>query len=223
MGALVLTGLAGSIGHCLGMCGPLLILSGARYPRQGMSSIPYHLLYHAGRIFIYSFLGIISGALGGVIGKISIAAQIPGAVSLVIGFLVIFLGLSYLGWLPFWKRSIGSNGWWSRILKSVMKTPGVKVVLILGMLNGILPCGLVYESLFIAGATGNPWMGGLGMFLFGLATIPALIFFGVGAQMVSVKVRKGLIWVGGIFVVLVGVLLVLRGMSGLGLAFPGLT
>lgn len=217
MGALLLTGLVGSVGHCLGMCGPLVILAGARYTKQGVSSTPYHLLYHGGRILIYTILGIISGALGGAIGKLAVAAKIPGVVSLIIGFLVIILGLSYLGWLPFWKRSGESNGWWQRMLKSVMKTPGAKGVLILGMLNGILPCGLVYESLFIAGASGNPWVGGLGMFLFGLATLPALVVFGVGAQMISFRVRKWLFWAGGIFVIFVGVLLIMRGVNGLGL------
>jgi sulfite exporter TauE/SafE len=123
----------------------------------------------------------------------------------------------YLGWLPFWKRSDESNGWWQRMLKSVIKTPGTKGVLILGMLNGILPCGLVYESLFIAGASGNPWVGGLGMFLFGIATLPALVVFGVGAQMISFRVRKWFFWAGGIFVIFVGILLIIRGVNGLGL------
>ena len=99
----------------------------------------------------------------------------------------------------------------------VVKTPGTKGVIILGALNGILPCGLVYQSLFIAGASGNPWVGTLGMFLFGLATLPALVLFGVGAQMISFKVRKWLFWTGGVFVILVGVLLIIRGVNGLGL------
>ena len=217
MGALLLTGLVGSIGHCLGMCGPLVILAGARYPKQGVSATPYHVLYHGARILVYTVLGFISGALGGAIGKLAVAAKIPGMVSLVIGLFVVLLGFSYLGWLPFWKRSIESNGWWQRTLKSVMKTPGTKGVMILGALNGILPCGLVYQSLFIAGASGNPWVGALGMFLFGLATLPALVLFGVGAQMISFRARKWLFWAGGVFVIIVGVLLIMRGVNGLGL------
>jgi uncharacterized protein len=223
LGALMLTGVAGSVGHCIGMCGPLLILAGARYPKKGVSSIPYHVIYHLGRILVYAILGIISGALGGVIGKLAVAAKIPGAVSLIIGAFIILLALSNLGWLPFWKRSIENNGWWQRMLKSVMKTPGAKAVLILGMLNGILPCGLVYESLLIAGTLGNPWLGGLGMFLFGLATLPVLVLFGFGAQMISLPVRKWLFWAGGVFILLVGIILILRGVSGLGLGFPQFT
>ncbi len=189
---------------------------GARYPRQGIAATPYHVVYHVTRILVYAVLGFISGAIGGALDQLAFAAKIPGVISMVFGAIVIVFGLSYLGWLPFWKRSIGSGGWWTSSLKSVMKASGWQNSLILGGLNGILPCGLVYESLLIAGASGNPWVGALGMFTFGLATLPALVVFGVGAQMISLKVRKYLFWAGGVFVILIGILLILRGVRGLG-------
>lgn len=230
---LLLTGLAGSVGHCLGMCGPLVILAGARYPRQGLAAAPLHLLYHIGRILIYGLMGIVVGALGGTLKKfaleariiptdpITATARISGALSLLIGVAVIVAGLSYLGWLPFWRRSLHAGGWWQRAMKKVMKTPGTTGVFVLGMLNGLLPCGLVYEALLIAGSSGNPLTAGLGMLAFGSATIPTLLVFGVGAQMLSVRVRRALVWVGGVFVVFVGVALVLRGAAGLGF-FPAM-
>ncbi len=218
-----LTGLAGSFGHCLGMCGPLIMLASARYPRQGAASTPWHLLYHTARISVYVVLGALSGWAGGAIDQYTVAAKIPGAVSLFAGLFVIVLGLSYMGWLPFWKRSFESNGWWQRLLKRVVRLPGWKGVVIMGLMNGILPCGLVYEAMFMAGASGSAWVGGLGMLLFGLGTLPTLLVFGVISQMLSVKVRKWLVWAGGVFVILVGVLLVLRGFSGLGLGFSQFT
>jgi uncharacterized protein len=218
---LLLTGLAGSVGHCLGMCGPLIILAGARFPRQGIAAAPLHLLYHTGRILVYALLGIGAGALGGAVGKIAAAARLPGLLSLLVGIAVILAGLSYLGWLPFWQRSIHSVGWWQRTMKLVMKTPGNMGVFWLGALNGLLPCGLVYEALLLAAAFASPLKAGLGMLVFGAATIPALVVFGVGAQMLSVRVRRALVWAGGVFVVLVGVGLVLRGAAGLGF-FPTL-
>lgn len=214
---LLLTGLAGSLGHCLGMCGPLVILAGARYPRQGISAAPLHLLYHTGRILVYTGMGIAAGLLGGVIGRFALTARIPGLLSIVVGLLVVLMGLSYLGWLPFWKRSAHVGGWWQQATQRMMKTPGSKGVFMLGMLNGLLPCGLVYESLLIAASSGSPWVAGLGMFLFGAATIPALVVFGVGAQMLSIPVRRTLAWAGGLFVVLVGADLIYRGAMGLGL------
>ncbi len=89
----------------------------------------------------------------------------------------------------------------------------------LGLLNGLLPCGLVYEALLIGATSARPLTSGLGMLAFGAATIPALVVFGVGAQMLSVRARRALVWVGGVFVVLVGIDLALRGAAGLGL-FP---
>ncbi len=216
---LLLTGLAGSVGHCLGMCGPLVILAGARYPRQGIASVPLHLLYHSGRILVYGLMGVVVGALGGAVGKVAALARIPGLLSVLAGLAVILAGLSYLGWLPFWRRSIHSGGWWQQAVKQVMKTPGATGVFMLGMLNGLLPCGLVYEALLIAAASARPLVAGLGMLIFGAATLPALLAFGVGAQMLSVRIRQRLIWTGGVFMILVGFYLMLRGAAGLGF-FP---
>ncbi len=214
---LLLTGLAGSFGHCVGMCGPLVILAGARYPRKGISATPLHLLYHSGRILIYGLMGAVAGVLGSALGRAAEAARIPGVLSVLTGLLVIMAGLSYLGWLPFWKRSIHSDGWWQHMMARTMKTPGATGVFLLGGLNGLLPCGLVYEALAIAAATAQPLVAGLGMLLFGAATIPTMVIFGVGAQMISVPLRQKMVWIGGVFVVLVGIDLVLRGAAGLGL------
>lgn len=219
--ALLLTGLAGSVGHCLGMCGPLVILAGARYPRQGISSAPLHLMYHLGRILVYALMGMAAGALGATVSKIAAAARIPGILSLLVGIAVILTGMSYLGWLPFWKSSIHTGGLWQQAMKRIMKTPGTRGVFMMGVLNGFLPCGLVYEALLVAAASGSLLIGGLGMLIFGAATIPALVVFGVGAQMLSIPVRRTLVWVGGIFVIFVGVNLVVRGAAGLGL-FPAM-
>ncbi len=214
---LLLTGLAGSLGHCVGMCGPLVLLAGARYPRQGLASTPLHLLYHGGRILVYALLGFVAGGLGDLLGKVANAARIPGALSLFAGFAVVIAGLSYLGVLPFWRRSLNSGGWWDRAMKRVMKTPGASGVFSLGMMNGLLPCGLVYEAVLIAAASGRPALAALGMLIFGAATIPTLVIFGVGAQLLSVGLRQRMVWIGGIFVVIAGLDLVLRGLAGLGL------
>ncbi len=218
---LLLTGLVGSVGHCLGMCGPLVILASARYPRQGVAATPLHLLYHSGRILVYGLMGVVAGALGSAVGKAAEAASIPGVLSILIGLAVILAGLSYLGWLPFWRRTAHSGGWWQRATTRAMKTPGATGVFVLGCLNGLLPCGLVYEALLIAAATAHPWLAGFGMLLFGAATVPTMVAFGVGAQMLSAAIRQRLVWVGGFFVVLVGIYLVLRGFAGLGV-FPSL-
>ena len=221
LAVLLLTGLAGSLGHCVGMCGPLVILAGARYPRKGLAAAPLHLLYHSGRILVYALMGVAAGALGSAVGKAAQAARIPGILSILVGLAIVLAGLSYLGWLPFWRRSLHSGGWWQRAMTRAMRTPGATGVFVLGCLNGLLPCGLVYEALLIASATANPWLAAFGMLIFGAATIPTMVIFGVGAQLLSAAIRQRMVWVGGIFVVLVGLYLMLRGLAGLGF-FPAL-
>ncbi len=214
---LLLTGLAGSLGHCVGMCGPLVLLAGARYPRQGLASTPFHLIYHTGRILVYALLGFAAGGIADVLGAMARVARLPGVLSLLAGLAVIVAGLSYMGVLPFWRRSLNSGGWWDRSMKRVMKTPGAPGVFALGMLNGLLPCGLVYEALLIAAASARPAVAALGMLIFGAATSPTLVIFGVGAQLLSAGFRQRMVWVGGIVVVIAGLDLVVRGLAGLGL------
>lgn len=219
LGTLLVTGLLGSVSHCLGMCGPLVILAGARYPKQGIASIPLHLLYHAGRVLVYTVLGAAVGALGATIQSITENARIPGMFSIAVGAAVILAGMSYLGWLPFWRRSAGSDGWWQRAVRRAMRVPGRRGIFLMGIMNGFLPCGLVYESLLVAAATRSPLIGALGMLVFGAATIPALTVLGAGAALLSIPARRALAWAGGAFMILVGIGLVLRGMAGLGV-FP---
>ena len=212
--ALLLTGLTGSLGHCLGMCGPLILLAGGRFPRQGLASTPYHLLYHGGRIGIYVILGLAAGGVGALAGKISRLAHIPAIVSLLLGAAVIIAGMVYLGWLrpPAAQRL---SGWWRAGVDRVLRLPRLWGVLLLGVLNGLLPCGLVYSALLLSAATGNPVLGALGMLIFGLGTLPVLIAFGVGAGMAALSLRQTLARISGIFVILVGVQLMLRGAAAL--------
>ena len=218
---LLLTGLAGSLSHCIGMCGPLVILAGARYSKQGMASISLHLLYHSGRILVYALMGMVAGGLGAAFSRVAAVAHIPGILSILMGMVVIIAGLSYLGWLPFWKRTLHPNDWWQHAMRRAMKTPGLRGVFLLGMLNGLLPCGLVYEALSITVASAQPLLAGLGMLVFGVATIPSLVIIGVGAQFLTIGVRQRLVWIGGVFVVVVGIVLIVRGAMGLGI-FPSM-
>ena len=218
---LLLAGLAGSFSHCLGMCGPLVILAGARYSRRGIASIPLHLLYHTGRILVYTLMGIVAGVLGAALSRAAAVAHIPGILSLLMGGLVILAGLSYLGWLPFWKRKLHPNNWWQGAMRRAMQAPGLRGIFLLGMLNGLLPCGLVYQALSITAASAQPVLAGLGMLVFGMATIPGLVIIGVGTQFLAIATRQKLVWIGGVFVVVVGIVLIVRGLSGLGL-FPSM-
>ncbi len=213
---LLIVGLTGSLGHCLGMCGPLVLVVSSRFSGRGIKSTPEHLLYHTGRIGVYALLGLLAGFAGQATGGILRSANLLGLISLILGAVIILAGLIYLGWvrIPGGQRL---STWWQNAMKKMMKMPGRIGILLLGMLNGLLPCGLVASALLLSAATGNALLGALGMVVFGLGTIPALLTFGLGANMLSLKWRRTLAHVSGVFVILVGIQLLLRGTAGLGL------
>ncbi len=221
---LLIIGLTGSLGHCLGMCGPLVLVVSSRFSRRGLKSAPDHLLYHSGRIGVYGVLGLAAGFVGQATGSILRSAHLLGLISLIFGAIVILAGLVYLGWVrvPAGQRL---SIWWQSAMRRMMKMPGRRGIFLLGMLNGLLPCGLVASALLLSAATSNALLGAFGMIVFGLGTIPALLTFGLGADMLSLKWRRKLARISGVFVILVGTQLVLRGTAGLGvighLMLPG--
>jgi sulfite exporter TauE/SafE len=214
-GTMLVTGAIGSLGHCLGMCGPLLVMVGMQFPQSGLRATPRYLVYHVSRIGVYATLGALAGSLGSLLG---LQGHLPGAagwISLLLGAAVIFFGLAYLGWLPArWTGSI--TPWLTRTMGRALRRGGWRGLILLGALNGLLPCGLVYTALLLATASGSPALGALGMALFGFATLPLLLVLGTGASVVSVPARQRMMRVGGVFVILVGLQLALRGTAGLG-------
>ncbi len=212
---LLLAALAGSLGHCLGMCGPLVLILGAQIRKQNAPLLPTHLLYHGSRIGVYVVLGALVGGLGSLVGVRPSLGRFAGVVSLVLGLGVVLLGLGYLGWLPL-QRLEGAATWWSRAAAGAISKRGIGRVATLGALNGILPCGLVYSGLLVAASTGGAIEGALGMAIFGAGTLPALLVLGLGAGVLSVHARQVLARISGIVIALVGLQLVMRGLAGLG-------
>jgi sulfite exporter TauE/SafE len=183
-GALLVSGLLGSVGHCLGMCGPLVMMVGVQLKRHERAMLPSFLLYHMARVIVYALLGAIIGGIGSLLGLADGLSRLAGVVSLVLGFGVILFGMGYLGWLP------------------------------LGRLEG---SGLVYSALLVAASTGGPLPGAVGMIVFGLGTIPALLVAGVGAGALSVRARQAMGRVAGILIMVIGLQLGLRGLAALGI------
>jgi sulfite exporter TauE/SafE len=213
-GTLFLSGLVGSLGHCLGMCGPLVIMVGYQLKPHGVALLPYYLLYHAARITVYAVLGMIAGLIGSMLGLGDHLGRLGGIISLALGLATVLFGLSYLGWLPGIRVENASQRL-SKAMSFALRRGGPWGVAILGVLNGLLPCGLVYGALLVAISTGGPLTGGLGMLIFGAGTIPALLILGVGAASLGVRTRQAFARLAGLLIVIIGVQLALRGMAGL--------
>ena len=175
-------------GHCVGMCGPLVLALPGRHGR-----LRAHLLYHLGRITTYTIVGAVLGAvgaelagLGGDGSDLGAVAQLQVVVSLVSAALLLLFGLVRLGVIgePAWMavaspaKLPGFSGVQRRAARG---GPGVSLVL-LGLMLGLLPCGLSFAAFAAALPAGGPIQGGARLLAFGLSTLPGLLLLGTVAS-----------------------------------------
>lgn len=197
-------GFVGSL-HCAGMCGPLAIAvpvvgSGRR------ARLVSRLVYNAGRIATYGLLGIVAGALGETVAL----AGFQRWVSVVAGSLIIAGLLVSLRW--------NTDGWigtaivkLKRLFAQALQRRTHGANLSLGLLNGLLPCGLVYVAAAAAVGTGHLTSGPLFMLVFGLGTLPMML--GLGLSFSGIRALGRWRHLVPASVAMVGVLLILRGAA----------
>jgi len=171
----------GSFGHCIGMCGGIIIAYSStkidddwNKQKQGLA----HILYSAGRIFTYVILGAIFGFIGGVAMFNNLA---NGILLSIAGVFMVLTGLSLSGQIKFLtlvEHSVSKSGWYQKQFRQLLQTKSLSSFFILGMLNGLLPCGLVYFFAVTAASTASPFYGAMVMLIFGLSTVPALFSLG---------------------------------------------
>lgn len=212
--AAFILGLGGSL-HCLGMCGPIaLALPGAE--RGGMGYFLGRLLYNLGRILSYSFLG-------GIVAMLGVAAAMFDAqrwFSLILGILLILMALREYG--VFGSKAKMSipllTKVWQKGMAAVMRVKGAGGLFAVGVMNGLLPCGLVYAGLFLAANSDSAWLGMAKMALFGLGTLPLMLSLSWSGKWLKGWIRsKSKVLMPAVMAVM-GMLFVLRGMA-LGLPY----
>jgi sulfite exporter TauE/SafE len=186
-------GVLGSF-HCIGMCGGFpVIVSGAG--KQGfMSKTVRQLLYNSGRIFTYFFLGVLAGALGFMIREIKPVLSFQVALSVTMGVVIIVAGLQIMGVLR--ESRIPGFTPIYKLLKDAMsafvRRKGRLASFFLGLLNGFLPCPLIYGFLLVSLSKGTPHEGGLTMLALGLGTIPAMFLVAAVHGKFSPMMKAGL-------------------------------
>jgi len=203
-------GIMGSF-HCAGMCGPIAIA----LPLHGNSVVGKIFggtLYNLGRTITYGIMGALFGLLGQGIAMIGFQQKI----SVIMGSLMI---ISILFPALFRNQYSMSKSWFSVVgkLKSTIgkmfSIRSYPSLFFIGMLNGLLPCGLVYMAIAGAIGTGSAGMGTLYMILFGLGTIPMLLGISLAGNLLSLTVRKHINKLIPVLVVVVGIFFILRGLS----------
>jgi len=203
-------GLIGSF-HCIGMCGPIVVALPLK-KHNLISKITGAILYNSGRVLTYSILGILFGLLGRGIHM----AGFQQWTSILLGITMIISVL-----FPFvFREKITIAGLFSGFaarlilkLKKLFTDRSYFSLLMIGLLNGLLPCGLVYVAIAGAINSGNILSGALFMMLFGIGTIPLLLIATLASDAIGQRVRSKMQKVVPYFVFMLGVLFILRGMS----------
>lgn len=205
-----IVGLFGSL-HCIGMCGPItLALPG--FQNNVPKILTSRMLYNLGRTLTYAFMGAVIGLAG---EGISLAGA-QRWVSIGSGILLILIVLIPPGMasrLQLLKPAYHFTGYLKKKFGKLLKSDSVMSVFVIGILNGFLPCGLVYVALAGALATGSLISGTLYMTFFGLGTIPLLFAFSLFGQFISSNVRRKFTRLIPAFIVVLGILFILRGMN----------
>ncbi len=169
--ALFVTGLFTSV-HCIAMCGGINLSQSVGADGAAKNKLRNPLLYNLGRVISYTVIG---GVVGG-IGSVLFLSETLKAILLALAAVgMLLMGLSMLGWLPWWLTPRMPKFLSSRVGKS----GAGKGPLVIGLLNGFMPCGPLQAMQLYALATGSVLTGALSMFLFSLGTVPLML--GAGA------------------------------------------
>lgn len=209
LSALVL-GLMGSF-HCAGMCGPIAIA----LPLHGntvLQKIFGGTLYNVGRTITYGIMGAIFGLLGQGIQMIGVQQKISVIMGVVMIFSVLFPAL-FKNQYRMDKSMFSFVGKLKKRIGEMFSIRSFQSLFFIGMLNGLLPCGLVYMAIAGAIGTGNAAEGTLYMILFGLGTIPMLLTISLAGNIMSQAIRRKINKLIPFMVVVVGLLFILRGLS----------
>jgi uncharacterized protein len=201
--------------HCVGMCGPIALALPGGGPHGGNSKLHFvinRLSYNIGRITTYALIGLLFGLLG----KGFAFAGLQKSLSVALGVLVLamaFLPAAFTQSVnPAGKLGKGV-GWLKKKMQGQFRRRGRLAVYTIGVLNGLLPCGLVYLAAAGALTQSAPWLGSAYMAAFGAGTLPAMLVLAFAGNFMSLHWRNGIRRMMPVATVVVGLLLIVRGLE----------
>jgi len=205
-----LMGLLGSV-HCIGMCGPLMMALPISH-KSNTQKMGALFLYHTGKLLSYAILGVLFGLFGSQLPVFGVQRNLSVVIGITMLIYVLYVFILKPKHIQFGPFNIVYNfiiKWLSKLFKSKF----VGSFLLIGILNGILPCGMIYLALSSAMATQNVIQGGLLMVFFGMGTVPALMMVAIGGQYMGFTFRKKIQKLLPVFIFSMGILLILRGLN----------
>jgi sulfite exporter TauE/SafE len=208
------TGFLGGMGHCIGMCGPIVssYTLSDRSSANIVSRFLTHIFYNTGRIMTYMFVGALMGLTGSFINTAGSISGFQNIVSVIAGLIIILMGLNISGIIGKGTWLEGHNNFVIRAGREFLHEHSLWRYYPLGALLGFLPCGLSYSAFMAAAGTGSLLSGMFLMLFFGLGTLPALLIFGLAASYISIKLRGLLYRTAGVIVIITGIYFLLKGI-----------
>ena len=206
--------------HCIGMCGPIALSMGFS-KKQAANYYFHNLTYQFGRILTYAFLGGILGIIGEgfELSGFQNYLTITAGILLIVMALFSFGGTDFASRIPFLSKfllSVKMN------LGKFLQKADYKSRFATGILNGFLPCGMVYMALTASLAAGGIWESSLFMLLFGLGTLPFMFAIVLVGNLITTNFRSKVLKVIPVLMIILGGLFILRGLElGIPYLSPG--
>ena len=216
-GVLFVVGLLTSL-HCVAMCGGINMSQciGSGQAKAGVKEkVRPSLLYNLGRVTSYTLIGGVVGAIG---SAVSFSGWAKGLVAIVSGLLMLIMGLSMTGLFPWLNRLTPRL---PRVFRDKVGAAGSKKgPYVVGLANGLMPCGPLQAMQIYALGSGSFIAGALAMFVFSLGTLPLMFGLGAVITMLGSKFTKKMMKVSAILVAVLGIIMLGRGLVLSGVAWP---
>ena len=210
IGALFMTGLLTSV-HCLAMCGGINLTQSVMASSQKQKILRSNVLYHTGRVLSYTLIGAIAGGIGSVL---TLGGIFKGFVAVTAGIAMLIMALNMLGVFrslrKLWPKFSGKT---HASLFARIKSGSSFLI---GLLNGLMPCGPLQAMQLYALSTGSSLQGALSMLAFSLGTIPLMFGFGLISSKLNRKYSQVMLTVSAMLIFVMGL-----NMLGNGLALSG--
>ena len=213
-GALLALGAMTSI-HCVAMCGGIAYAQTARSAQGGRGYLAAGLLYNLGRVVSYTLTGCLIGALGSVI---SFSDGARATVQLLAAFFMLAMAVSLSGaFAAAGQLSLRLPGGLGRRLSALAAG---RSALLVGLVNGFMPCGPLQSMQLFALSAGSWWQGGLSMLCFALGTVPLMLGFGLLGGHLNQRFGKPMRLVSAALLLVMSMSMLSNGLSLLGIGVP---
>ncbi|VVB79165.1 putative copper-exporting P-type ATPase A [uncultured archaeon] len=201
--------------HCVSMCGGFVVSYTAKNALDGHKSFTQHAIYGGSKVISYTIIGGVFGLIG---GFFAFSAGLRGWIAILAGVFMITYAFSMFGIKFFRKFQFNPKFLMRASTNTSSKYKGpYSRPLVTGLLNGLfIACGPLQAMYLYAAGTGNIATGAISLFVFGLGTLPVMLGFGSLATVISHSTTKKILKISAIIVLILGLVMLNRGLTLLG-------